>query len=378
MRIAINGRVLIKNKLEGIGYFTWEVLKNMVRLYPEHDYLVLFDRNPDKEFLIPGIEFKVLRPAARHPMLYRIWFDLLVPLHVRMWDAEIFISFDGFTSQYLNIPVITAIHDLAYLHYPAYMKATDLHFYQKYQPRFARKSDKILTVSRYSAADIADQYGIDEAKIDVVYNGSRFEKSSPSQDPSVLEKYRLQPGRYVIYTGSLHPRKNISRLIKGFEESASAREDQVFLVLAGRKAWDAESIFDLIEQSPVAGQIVHTGYIPDSDLWNLLSHSLCLCYVSLFEGFGVPVLDAFHAQVPVICSNSTSLAEVAGEAAFLVDANDFRTITRAIDELYLDTELRQRLIRKGNERKEMFSWTYTTQRVFHVIEDVYSQRYGLK
>lgn len=376
MRIAINGRVLIKNKLEGIGYFTWEVLKNMVRLYPEHDYLVFFDRKPDREFLIPGIEFKVLRPAARHPVLYRIWFDLLVPLHVRMWDAEIFVSFDGFTSLKLNIPVVTAIHDLAYLHFPSYMKATDLHFYQKYQPKFARISDRILTVSSYSATDIADKYGIDEDEIEVVYNGSRFEKSPPSPDLSVLERYDLQPGEYVIYTGSLHPRKNILRLIQGFERSEAANGHRVKLVLAGRKAWDAESIFEMIEHSPVADLIVHTGYVSDSDLWNLLCHSLCLCYVSLFEGFGVPVLDAFHAEVPVVCSQSTSLPEVAGQAACLVDENDAGSISRAIDEMYTDPELRQRLVDKGIDRRRMFSWTSTTQRIFHVIEEVYGERYG--
>ena len=378
MRIAINGRLLIKNKLEGIGYFTWEVLKNMVRMYPEHDYLVLFDRQPDREFLVSGIEYKVLRPAARHPVLYKIWFDVLVPLHVRTWDAEIFLSFDGFTSLNLRIPVVTAIHDLAYVHYPGYMKSSDLRFYQKFQKKFARKSAKILTVSRFSATDIREQYGIDARKIDVVYNGSRFEHQPPATDPTVLDRFDLESGKYYIYTGSLHPRKNISRLIQGFERSQSARVQQVRLVLVGRKAWDADPVIDSIQRSPVSDQIVHTGYLPDAELWTLLCHAVSLCYVSLFEGFGVPVLDAFHAEVPVICSNSTSLKEIAGQSARLVDEGNPDDIARAIDEVYQNFDLRKDLIEKGRERRRMFSWKSTTQKVYRSIEEAYGDFYPRK
>lgn len=376
MRIAFNGRLLIENKLEGIGYFTWEVLKNMVRLYPEHDYLILFDRPPADKFRLPGVEFRVLRPSARHPVLYRIWFDILVPLHVRMWDAEIFVSFDGFTSQNLHIPVVTAIHDLAYLHFPDFMKSTDRRYYQKFQPRFARTSDKILAASRFTARDIASQYGIDSHKIEVVYNGSRFEHDVPQDDQGFLEKYDLTAGSYFIYTGSLHPRKNIVRLVEAFEQSAAGRSGRVKLVLAGRRAWDADEIFEAIHSSKVADQIVHTGYIPDAELWNLMRHALGLCYVSLFEGFGVPVLDAFHAGVPVICSQSTSLPEVAGAAALMVDPHDVDEICIAMDGVWQDDSLRKDLIRKGHGQKVKFSWTATTQKIFHALEEVYDQTYS--
>lgn len=371
MRIAINGRLLIKNKLEGIGYFTWEVLKNMVRLYPEHDYLILFDRTPDRMFLETGVEFRVLRPAARHPVLYRIWFDLLVPLHLRMWDAEVFVSFDGFTSRNISIPLVTGIHDLAYLHYPEYMKSSDLRFYQKHQKTFARKSASIVTVSQFSAADIRNQYGINPTKIDVVYNGSRFEHNPPDQNLRVLDEYDLNAQRYVIYTGSLHPRKNITRLIQAFEMSNAAREHQIKLVLVGRKAWNVDEIFETINRSPLSARIVHTGYLPDPELWTLLRHALCLCYVSLFEGFGVPVLDAFHADVPVICSNSTSLQEVGAEAAYLVDEREPADIARAIDELYQKPGLRENLIAKGRQRRQMFGWKATTKKIFRSIERVW-------
>lgn len=375
MRIAFNGRLLIENKLEGIGYFTWEILKNMVRLYPEHDYLILFDRPPADKFRLPGVEFRVLRPAARHPVLYRIWFDILVPVHVRMWDAEIFVSFDGFTSRNLTIPVVTAIHDLAYLHFPDFMKSTDRRYYQKFQPRFAHRSDMILAASQYTATDITHQFGIDSHKIEVVYNGSRFEHDVPQDDRGFLGKYGLTAGAYFIYTGSLHPRKNIVRLVEAFEQSAAGRSGHVKLVLAGRKAWDSEEIFEAIHSSKVADQIVHTGYIPDGELWNLMRYALCLCYVSLFEGFGVPVLDAFHAGVPVICSQSTSLPEVAGAAALMVEPHDADEICIALDRIWQDESLAKELVRKGHGQKLKFSWAATTQKVFHSLEAVYEGAY---
>ena len=378
MRIAINGRLLIHNQLEGIGYFTWEVLKNMVEMYPEHDYLVLFDRKPDRKFLNTGVEYKVLRPAARHPILYKFWFEVLIPLHLRMWDAEIFLSFDGFTSLNLHIPVVTVIHDLAYLHFPEYMKRSDLKFYQKNQPKFAGKSSRVLTVSEYSALDLRRQYGLRPERIEVVYNGSRFESQPPQPDPNVLERFDVQSGQYIIYTGSLHPRKNIVRLIQAFEKSETARNENIKLVLVGRKAWDTGELFANIERSPMKDRIIHTGYLADEDLWSLLRHAMCLCYVSLFEGFGVPVLDAFHAEVPVICSNSTSLKEIAGEAAVLVNENNPVDIARALDQVIANPRLRELLVSKERERRQLFSWRSTTRKVFASVHEVYNEHYRMR
>ena len=373
MRIAINGRLLIRNQLEGIGYFTWEVLKKMVNLYPDHNYLVLFDRKPATEFLLPGVEYRVIRPSARHPVLYRLWFDLLVPGVLRVWDAEIFLSFDGFTSQFISIPAITAIHDLAYIHFPQYMKSSELQYYQKYQPRFAQLSRKILTVSEYSAKDIVLQYGIEAQKIAIVYNGSRFEEIPPKDDPAILKKYGLKSGQYFIYTGSLHPRKNITRLVEAFEQTIAASAHGVKLVLAGRQAWKTAEMTDRIKSSPLADQIILTGYVPDEILWNILKNALALCYVSLFEGFGVPVLDAFHAEVPVICSSTTSLSEVAGDAALQVDPVDAGAIARAMDQLYDSPDLRFSLIQRGNQRQYTYNWTLTTRKIFQTIEEVYRE-----
>jgi len=375
MRIAINGRVLIKNQLEGIGYFTREVLRNLVELYPQHDYLVLFDGPPAEEFLFPGVEYRVLRPSARHPLLYHFWFEVLVPYHLRSWDAELFLSMDGFTSRHLKIPVVTAIHDLAYAHYPEMMKGRELGFYKKYQPQFALSSSAVLTVSEYSKKDIHEKYLLDLDDIFIVYNGSRFEKNPPDPAPDILSDLGLQEGKYFIYTGSVHPRKNIVRLVKAFEKFSKERMDGYKLVLAGRDAWKTQELHQVIGQSPVKHDIVQTGYVSDRDLWTLLTRAKALCYISLFEGFGVPVLDALHAGIPVIGSRSTSIPEVAGNAGLLVDPVDISEIARAMERMVEDDSLRDRLIREGEQQKLKFSWPSTTRRVYEVVSEVYDRHY---
>lgn len=375
MRIAINGRVLIKNQLEGIGYFTREVLRNLIELYPQHDYLVLFDCPPAEEFLFPGVEYRVLRPAARHPLLYHFWFEVLVPYYLRGWDAEMFLSFDGFTSRHLKIPVVTAIHDLAYAHFPEMMKSRELGFYTKYQPQFALSSAAILTVSEYSKNDIHEKYSIDLDDIYTVYNGSRFEKNPPEPEPEILSALDLQEGKYFLYTGSLHPRKNIVRLVKAFEKFSEGSSEEYKLVLAGRDAWKTQELHQAIDQSPVKNNIVRSGYLSDQELWTLLIRAKALCYISLFEGFGVPVLDALHAGIPVIGSRSTSIPEVAGDAGLLVNPENVSEIAGAMKKIVDDKDLCDQLIREGALQKLKFSWSSTTRRIYEVVSEVYDRHY---
>ena len=375
MRIAINGRVLIENQLEGIGYFTREVICNLVELYPQHDYLVLFDRPPSDQFLFPGLEYRVLRPAARHPLLYHLWFEVLVPWHLRNWDAELFLSFDGFTSRHLKIPVVTAIHDLAYAHHPEAVKGRELGYYKKYQPLFASASAAVLTVSEFSRKDIHQRYSVPIENVFTVYNGSRFEKTSPELDGKVLLQYNLEPEKYFIYTGSLHPRKNIVRLIRAFEQFSEEVLSGFKLVLAGRDAWKVQEINGVIEESYYKNQIVRTGYISDQELWTLLSEAAGLCYISLFEGFGVPVLDALHAGTPVIGSETTSIPEVAGAAGLLVDPEDVGAIAAAMAALVKNDDLRKQLKQEGRQQKLKYSWASTTRKIYDVVSEVYENHY---
>ncbi|GAA5224702.1 glycosyltransferase family 4 protein [Membranihabitans marinus] len=377
MRIAINGRVLIKNKLEGVGYFTFEVLKNMVTTYPDNDYLVLFDQKPDKEMLIPGVEYRVIYPPARHPLLYMIWFEITMPFYLSQWDADIFLSLDGFCSLYTKVPTVLCIHDLAYLHYPTYIPSRALWYYRNFQEKFAHKAKQIITVSEFSKQDLIQQYGLSNFKIDVVYNGSRFEKKQIEIDENVLSKYKVTADKYFIYTGSIHPRKNIELLIDAFNRFCEKDESGLYhLVLVGRNAWMTDDIMKMAKESKFADRIIFTGYLDDVSLWSLLCRATALCYISNWEGFGVPLLDAMHAKTAIICSNTTSLPEVAGSAAVLVDPQNPDQVSEAMYDLSTQPDLRRKLVEEGQIQKLKFSWLNTSKNIYNICKIVFNNNHS--
>ncbi|WP_236974715.1 glycosyltransferase family 4 protein [Membranihabitans maritimus] len=370
MRIAINGRLLIRNKLEGIGYFTYEVIKNLVTHYPENDYLILFDQQPDKKFLIPGIEYKVIPLPARRPFLYTLWFEVLIPFYLRNWDAELFLSFDGFCSLRSKVPTLLCVHDLAYIHYPDYIPKRELNFYQKYQKKFALRADSLITVSDFSRNDISRQYNIPSDKIEVVYNGSRFENTAISSDSEPLG-FQLVKGKYFLYTGSLHPRKNIVQLINAFDQYKDSTGSDYKLVLVGRVAWKSEAILLSARESKYTDEIIFTGYLDDHTVWRILSNASALCYISKWEGFGVPILDAMHAGIPIISAHSSSLPEVGGNAVIYIDPFSSDDIAKAMESIVTNENLKRRLLNEALVQRKKFSWVKTSEVIYRNCVEIF-------
>ncbi|MDD4385393.1 MAG: glycosyltransferase, partial [Bacteroidales bacterium] len=173
MRIAINTRLLIKNKLEGIGWFTYETLKRIVVNHPEHEYIFLFDRKPHPDFIFSNsVKPIVLRPQARHPFLWYIWFQYSVSHFLRKNKVDLFISPDGFIPTRCKTPTLNVIHDINFHHYPKGLPLLTRAYYQHFFPIFARKATQIVTVSHYSKNDLINSYGIEPDKVSVVHNGA--------------------------------------------------------------------------------------------------------------------------------------------------------------------------------------------------------------
>ncbi|HRS54135.1 MAG TPA: glycosyltransferase, partial [Bacteroidales bacterium] len=219
MKIAVNTRLLIKNKLDGIGCFTFETFTRITAQHPEHEFIYLFDRPYDKSFITSSnIIPVVLKPQARHPFLFVIWFEYAVKQALKKYKADLFISPDGYTSLSTKTKTLLVIHDLNFEHYPEYLPWLVRHYYKYFFPRFARKADHIATVSEFSKADIIKQYNISSDKIDVIYNGANdgFKPLEHTLITKVREKYTN--GRpYFLFVGALHPRKNIVNLLKSYD-----------------------------------------------------------------------------------------------------------------------------------------------------------------
>jgi glycosyltransferase involved in cell wall biosynthesis len=370
LRIAVNTRLLIKGKLDGIGWFTFENLKRITQGHPEHDFYFLFDRKYHPDFIFSeNIKPVVVHPQARHPVLYYLWFEHAIPRALKRINADLFFSPDGYLSLKTKVPSVNVFHDLNFEHYPNDLPMIERKFYRHYFPEYARKAVRIATVSEYSKSDIVRLYDVDESKIDVVYNGANesFNPVDQSVKGQIRKKY-AGGAPYFLFVGSLHPRKNLARLFPAFDHFKAADDQGIKLVIVGEKKWWTEAIERAYEQMEHKADVIFTGRLNVDQLHKVIASAFALTYVSYFEGFGIPILEAFYCHVPVITSNITSMPEVAGDAALLVDPMSVDSISDAMKKMAGDAGLREKLIAKGIERSKMFSWQKSSERLWKTIE----------
>ncbi len=357
MKIAVNTRLLLKDKLEGIGWVEYETLRRMVLAHPEVEFYFLFDKSPDKSFIFGDNVVPVtLFPPARRSFLFVWYFEWSVTRVLKKIKPDLFFSPDGYLSLRTKVPSVVQFHDLNYEHYPHDVQKKYQWHYKTFFPRFARKAKRIVTVSEFSKQDIVDCYGIDPNRIDVAYNGVN-EKFTPISD-EVQEAIRARytdGNPYFMFVGSLHPRKNLARLFTAFDLFKSQTPSNVKLLIVGEKRWWSESIEQAYSQMRFKDDVVFAGRLSAEDLHLVTASAFASVYVSYFEGFGIPILEAFRCDTPVITSNVTSMPEVADDAALLVDPFSEASIAEGMTEM-LDENVREALIEKGRERVKDFSW----------------------
>lgn len=369
MIIAVNTRFLLRGKMEGLGWHNYELLRRLVRLRPRDQFLFLFDRPFDPAYVFAeNVKPLIVRPPARHPILWYLWFEWSVPYVLRKHKADLFLSPDSYCSLRTRVPTLLITHDIAHVHYPDQIPGLVRRYYDYFVPRFLQKADHILTVSQAVRRDIHQQYGVAPEKMTVAHNGLRgsFAPLPAERIRTVRQKYADgQP--FFFYLGAVHPRKNVARLIRAFSVFKERTSAPVKLVIAGRLAWKTESVQEAWTSSVYQRDITLLGYLSDDELSAVLGAALALTYVSLFEGFGLPVLEAMHAEVPVITSDRSSMPEVAGKAALLVDPEDELAIAEAMVRLWEDPALRAKCIAAGRLQRDRFSWDRTAELVSAMI-----------
>lgn len=358
MKIAVNTRFLLPDHLEGVGYFLFECFRRIVPSHPEHEFIFIFDRPYDKRFVFAdNITPVVTGPAARHPLLWKLWYDVKVPSVLKKNNADIFFSCDGFCSLTAKIPQCLLIHDLSFLHYPSSMKRSHFLFYKHYTPKFLQKAKRVVTVSEFSRKDILSQYKIDADKMDIVPNAVKEVFHSITEREKEEVKAKLTGGReYFIYAGSIHPRKNLVNLLKAFSIFKKKQKSNWKLVLAGRLAWKYKHFVESLKTYKYREDVVLTGYLEEKELARVISAAYCLIYPSLFEGFGVPVLEAINCQVPVITSGHSAMEEIAGDSALYINPGNHHDIAEKMQLLYKDENMRSQLIQKGKKITSQYSW----------------------
>lgn len=358
MRIAVNTRFLRKDYLEGYGYFIHELFRRITVNNPGHEFIFISDQPPDARFIYSkNITPVVAGPPARHPLLWKFWYDIRIPWLLKKYKADLFVSCDGFASLRCPVPQCLVLHDLAYLHYPAGINRTQRAFYKRFIPQFIRTADRVLTVSEFSRKDIVRHFPFAADKTAVLYNGIRPEFRPLDWETKQTVKEKYTGGKeYFLYTGSVHPRKNLMGLLKAFSLFKKRQQSSLRLVIAGRLAWQYASFTESLATYKYRSDVILTGYLPEAELAALTGAAYALVYPSFFEGFGLPVAEAMQAGVPVICSEHSAMEEIAAGAALLANPSDPASIAEKMMRLYKDESLRAGLIAKGTARARAFSW----------------------
>ncbi len=369
MKIAVNTRFLLKDKLEGIGWFTYESLKRMVLAHPEHEFHFLFDRKFSDEFIFAkNVVPHVLFPPARHPFLWYAWFEYAVPQALKKIKPDVFLSTDGYLSLSVKIPQVLVIHDLAFEHFSNHVDWLTLRYYKYFVPRFAKHATRIATVSEYTKLDVTEKYKIAAAKIDVTHNGGNEIFKPLSSEEQKLVREKISGGApYFIYAGAVHPRKNVNRLFLAFDSFKEKFGGDFKLIIAGRKAWDTDEAMKTYERMKYKHDVIFLGHLRLNELAQVLASATALTYVSLFEGFGIPIVEAMNSGVPVITSNVSSMPEVAGDATLIINPFSVDEIENAMMKMATDDSLRKNLIAKGNMQKQKFSWDLTAERLYDCV-----------
>lgn len=360
MRIAINTRLLLKGKMDGIGWFTYETARRIVESHPEHEFYFFFDRKPAPEFhFADNVRPVVLCPQARHPMLWHLYFEWATPMALRANKIDLYVSTDGMMPLRPKVPTLTVIHDLNFEHAKGNLKPSHQWYMGRYFRRFAQSATRVATVSEYSKRDIADTYGIDRQKIDVVYDGAHDGYRPHSEAEKSAIRQRFTDGKpYIIFISTILKRKNLAHLLTAFDKLKTMESVDWKLVVVGARVWWQDELAEAYEKMHHKEEVVMCGHVEPQDLSALLSASVALVYPSYFEGFGIPILEAMYAETAVVASNTTSMPEVGGEAALYVNPADTDDIYHAISRLQ-DNALREKLIAKGRIQREKFSWDKT-------------------
>lgn len=346
-----------------------------MKAHPEHRFIFLFDRAFDRRFIYGGnVEPVVLPPPTRHPLLYRIWFEYMLPRALSRHKADVFISPDGFLSTRTDVPQLAVMHDLNFEHYPHDLPSAYSHYYRTWFPRFAKKAARIATVSGYSKQDIMARYGIPADKVDVVYNGVGEVFTPLSEDEKRTARERFTNGApYLVCVGAMHRRKNLANTFASFDRLADG-DTVIKLLIVGERMFKDARMEHAYSSMMYKDRVIFAGRLGQAELRLALGAAMALVYASYFEGFGIPVAEAMRCGVPVIAANATSLPEVAGEAAVYCDPFDVEDIARAMRTVVQDEALRTRLIAAGLERAQRYTWDRTAEGLWVSIERMMNEK----
>jgi glycosyltransferase involved in cell wall biosynthesis len=380
MRIGIDARFVTRLPRRGIGNFSLHFINQIVRLDPAADFF-LYVAHPDTEQALPRLRNVTVRRL--HPAVYPLWENIALPLAAAKDRIDILHCL-GNTAPMVwpkGIKLLLSIMDVMYLHshdrFPpprtAYQKIGRW-YRASTVPIAARRADHIVTISNFSRQDILKSIpGLKEQQVSVCHIScdERFSQSGNERAGSQTER---DSGEYILYLGAEDPRKNTLTLVRAFLSLIQKQSRTERLIISGYPNWQKSEAYNLLRSADVLDRVTFLGFTSIDDLIDLYRNAKLFVYPSLYEGFGIPILEAFASGCPVAASNVTSIPEIAGDAALLFDPRSGQEIENAMEKLLDDEVLRASLRLRGYARAAQFTWASTAQATLKIYKDLAVQQ----
>lgn len=392
MNIGIDANYLIFEKA-GIGKYTQNIIKNLLKIDRKNHYFLYFSffrhssnrRKEIDEFLSQIKSKKVTVRISHLPAAWQEWLTGSPIPPFRFFGDKLDIFFAPYAA---SVPksrywgkdqkppkIVTTVHDLVFLRYPEHRGKKLSQFYLKRHQIAAQNSQKLMAVSLSTKEDLINLLKVDTRNIKVVYEAADIKfrplkKKEVSRARQIIGQYFNPKTKYILSVGTLEPRKNLARLITAFSLLPNALKQKYQLVLVGGKGWNNRTLLQTINNLNLKDRVILTGFVKDDDLPYIYNQASIFVYPSLYEGFGLPVLEAMAAGVPVVTSNLSSLPEVAGRATCLINPTDEKAIAQAIVKVLSQPKFAQKLIKQGFIQAKKFSWGKAAQETLDLFEKI--------
>lgn len=364
MIIGIDGNEANVGKRVGISEYAYELLRQFVNIkfqISNVKFIIYLKDKPRKDMPneAENWRYRVVWPR-------KLWTQIGLPfdLYTHKPIPNVFFSPTHYAPRFSPVPTIISVMDLSYIHFPGMFKKKDLYQLRNWTVYSVKKAKRIFTISEASKSDIIKQYKVPNDRVVVTYPGIKL--MTTMKNVHIKEKYGIK-GEYILFVGTLQPRKNIVRLVEAFSR---LKDRNLELVIVGKKGWMYEDILQAPNKYNVESKVKFLEFVTDEDLAIFYKNALCFVLPSLYEGFGLPVVEAMQYGCPVITSNVSSLPEAGGDAAVYVDPENTDDIAKKIQQVIQGESLRKQMIKKGYEQVKKFSWEKTAKETLNVLQEV--------
>ncbi len=367
-RFGYNKKTGLPNRV-GSGEFCFQLLSKLAKLDTVNEYSVFLPVEPSSDMPKETEKWKYVVIQSK-----KLWTLLGLSRKLKNYKLDVFFSPTHYLPLYTSSSSVISILDVSYLYFPNLFKKRDLYQLKFWGGYSIKKAKKIITISNSSKNDIIKMYRVSPEKIAVVYPGIKPDLGLKIKDlrmNDLSKKYGIKRD-YILFVGTLQPRKNIVRLIEAFSLIINHKSSigDLSLVIVGKKGWQYEEILNAPKKYGVKDRVKFFDSVSDEDLPSLYKNALCFVLPSLYEGFGLPILEAMQYGCPVAASNVSSLPEAGGDAALYFDPENVEDIRKNLESIIQNPELRERLIKKGYEQVKKFSWEKTARETLKVLQDL--------